>query len=75
MRAYWAANPEDRGNIAEAAGLKRVTRAEVPASEEQLGRIARYSSGRCSPSSARTPKPGAARAASALGARADAGEY
>ncbi|OLU12990.1 MULTISPECIES: ATP-binding protein [unclassified Pseudomonas] len=34
LRAYWAANPEDRGDIAEAAGLKRVTRAEVPASEE-----------------------------------------
>ncbi|UCJ18191.1 HAMP domain-containing protein [Pseudomonas sp. MM211] len=34
LRAYWAADPEDRANIAEAAGLKRVPRTEVPASEE-----------------------------------------
>ncbi|KIP99437.1 MULTISPECIES: ATP-binding protein [Pseudomonas] len=34
LRAYWAADPEDRNNIAEAAGLKRVPRTEVPASEE-----------------------------------------
>lgn len=34
LRAYWAADADDRANIAEAAGLKRVTRAEVPTSEE-----------------------------------------
>lgn len=34
LRAYWAADAEDRANIAEAAGLKRVPRTEVPASEE-----------------------------------------
>jgi two-component system osmolarity sensor histidine kinase EnvZ len=34
LRAYWAADPEDRATIAEAAGLKRVPYAEVPASEQ-----------------------------------------
>ncbi|TBU76449.1 two-component sensor histidine kinase [Pseudomonas daroniae] len=34
LRAYWAADAEDRANIAAAAGLKRVPRTEVPASEE-----------------------------------------
>ena len=34
LRAYWAADPDDRANVAEAAGLKRVPRTEVPASEE-----------------------------------------
>ncbi|SDF49972.1 HAMP domain-containing protein [Pseudomonas seleniipraecipitans] len=34
LRAYWAADPEVRTTIADAAGLKRVPRTEVPASEE-----------------------------------------
>ena len=34
LRAYWAADPEDRLAVAEAAGLKRVSRTEVPDSEE-----------------------------------------
>lgn len=34
LRAYWAADPADRANVAEAAGLKRVPRTEVPDSEE-----------------------------------------
>src|SRR5690606_91509 len=33
LRAYWAATPEDRGRIAEAATLKRVPVEQVPPSE------------------------------------------
>mgnify|MGYP006163285287 CR=1 FL=1 len=34
LRAYWAADPEDRATIAEAAGLKRVPYEQVPATEQ-----------------------------------------
>ena len=34
LRAYWAADPEDRATIAKAAGLKRVPYESVPASEQ-----------------------------------------
>ncbi len=34
LRAYWAADPEDRPVIARAAGLKRVAEEKVPASEQ-----------------------------------------
>ncbi|MBD9483012.1 HAMP domain-containing protein [Pseudomonas sp. PDM14] len=34
LRAYWAADPEDRAHIAEAATLKRVPGNEVPATEQ-----------------------------------------
>ncbi|MFN9529086.1 MAG: ATP-binding protein [Pseudomonadaceae bacterium] len=34
LRAYWAANPDDRDHIAQAAGLKRIPRDKVPASEQ-----------------------------------------
>lgn len=34
LRAYWAAAPEDRATIAEAAGLKRVPHEQVPATEQ-----------------------------------------
>jgi two-component system osmolarity sensor histidine kinase EnvZ len=34
LRAYWAADPEDRPRIAAAASLERVPRAAVPASEQ-----------------------------------------
>ncbi|HSX70280.1 MAG TPA: two-component sensor histidine kinase, partial [Pseudomonas sp.] len=34
LRAYWAADPEDRAQIAEAATLTRVAREQVPATEQ-----------------------------------------
>jgi two-component system osmolarity sensor histidine kinase EnvZ len=34
LRAYWAADPEDRATVAAAAGLERVPHAEVPTSEQ-----------------------------------------
>ncbi len=34
LRAYWAADPEDRATIAEAAGLKPVPHEQVPATEQ-----------------------------------------
>ncbi|WP_068824959.1 ATP-binding protein [Pseudomonas sp. BMS12] len=34
LRAYWAADPEDRAHIAEAATLTRVPREQVPATEQ-----------------------------------------
>ena len=34
LRAYWAASEEERHDLAKAAGLKRVTRDAVPASEQ-----------------------------------------
>ncbi len=34
LRAYWAADPEDRATIAAAAGLERVPHDEVPTSEQ-----------------------------------------
>ncbi|MBB2493959.1 ATP-binding protein [Aquipseudomonas ullengensis] len=34
LRAYWAADPEDRAHIAEAATLQRVARDEVPPTEQ-----------------------------------------
>lgn len=34
LRAYWAASPEDRPHIAQAAGLKRIPQDKVPANEQ-----------------------------------------
>jgi Osmolarity sensor protein envZ (EC 2.7.3.-) len=55
LRAYWAADEENRDKIAEAAGLIRVTGSGVPEGEQHWP-TARSTSGRCRPSWVKTPR-------------------